>query len=680
MQGRHSRTVIRLKILIRVTMVLCGSACLVSTPACHLSSNSLPRPGAVDQEQAAVTQPSSELPRLANIVPALGAWGPRNAEYTKIDKPRLPEYAGWYRLSYWEMRLAAAGQGVLLVTNADGDRGHMSALDADSGRLLWRAAPGTGCAGVRVIKGLVLFNRGAGDGVDLKTGALVRRSQLGLGRGDLAQFAQDPGWTSGLPAAQAGRGDAGPSLCSAVLTDYGYQVLQEVEHDGQLLVAAAYQPSPYKSIETFVLFRLRLDSEGRLTPGKLEPAFPLNLRAAVDEFYSMDDPLADADLMSVLAGEELSGLNQLRKRIKHARSNHILALIALCEYYRPAADAPYTDYYVRERILWPMADNLLSALAAKPDPAWAPAIGAWLEQAPNDLLAYKLLCLLMKMRSPEAYAVLGRFYDERIYSRRQPLKPPYKLIKPVDTSRWASCPAASKKAPGLRDVAFVREDIYEGDTIFVCLDVDAANMAREILYTGLTDKRSLEGDERYLSVLPATKPLAVSTTRTSAEILHHTRASDTRPVAATLVTSKVEYAALRADSDQDGLPDIVEQQLRLDPANPDIDGDGLLDGEDSLPNIEQSKFGPLERGLQRAMVCDLLMRKDYSVGETPLPWSAQYFTAGGCAPVAISYSPTGCGIYVDPATWPSTRPEYCTVQVVDLRRDTAAPADRKSVV
>jgi hypothetical protein len=119
---------------------------------------------------------------------------------------------------------------------------------------------------------------------------------------------------------------------------------------------------------------------------------------------------------------------------------------------------------------------------------------------------------------------------------------------------------------------------------------------------------------------------------------------------------------------------MVEKQLRLDPANPDMDGDGLLDGADSLPNIDQRKFGPLERGVQRAMVCDLVLREDRDFHETQTPWSAEYFTAAGCAPVAISYSATGCGVYVDPANWPSAGPEYYEITVVDLRQDSPTPS------
>lgn len=41
------------------------------------------------------------------------------------------------------------------------------------------------------------------------------------------------------------------------------------------------------------------------------------------------------------------------------------------------------------------------------------------------------------------------------------------------------------------------------------------------------------------------------------------------------------------DSDDDGLTDIEEQRLGLDPHNPDTDGDGIKDGDDICPNLSQ---------------------------------------------------------------------------------------------
>jgi hypothetical protein len=48
---------------------------------------------------------------------------------------------------------------------------------------------------------------------------------------------------------------------------------------------------------------------------------------------------------------------------------------------------------------------------------------------------------------------------------------------------------------------------------------------------------------------------------------------------------RIPLSLLRQDSDGDGIPDIIEQHLLLDPNNADTDGDGIPDGQDAMPNV-----------------------------------------------------------------------------------------------
>lgn len=50
---------------------------------------------------------------------------------------------------------------------------------------------------------------------------------------------------------------------------------------------------------------------------------------------------------------------------------------------------------------------------------------------------------------------------------------------------------------------------------------------------------------------------------------------------------RIIISDITRDSDGDGLTDIEEQRLGLDPHNPDSDGDGVKDGEDICPNLSQ---------------------------------------------------------------------------------------------
>jgi hypothetical protein len=54
-----------------------------------------------------------------------------------------------------------------------------------------------------------------------------------------------------------------------------------------------------------------------------------------------------------------------------------------------------------------------------------------------------------------------------------------------------------------------------------------------------------------------------------------------------LLVSKLE--TLRLDSDGDGLTDVVEDRLLLDPNNADSDGDGIPDGRDMVPHIPNTR-------------------------------------------------------------------------------------------
>jgi hypothetical protein len=71
----------------------------------------------------------------------------------------------------------------------------------------------------------------------------------------------------------------------------------------------------------------------------------------------------------------------------------------------------------------------------------------------------------------------------------------------------------------------------------------------------------------------------------------------------------LSLAELRKDSDHDGLPDLVEKRLGLDPHNADTDGDGIKDGQDANPMVgpESAKTS---RGKMLQMVFEALYGKD----------------------------------------------------------------------
>jgi len=78
----------------------------------------------------------------------------------------------------------------------------------------------------------------------------------------------------------------------------------------------------------------------------------------------------------------------------------------------------------------------------------------------------------------------------------------------------------------------------------------------------------------------------------------------TGPVSAGIIlVSSLE--ALRRDSDGDGLSDLVEDRLLLDPLNPDSDGDGIPDQRDFVPNTPNRTSVPSR---ESELVAEVLFR------------------------------------------------------------------------
>jgi hypothetical protein len=109
----------------------------------------------------------------------------------------------------------------------------------------------------------------------------------------------------------------------------------------------------------------------------------------------------------------------------------------------------------------------------------------------------------------------------------------------------------------------------------------------EALYTGLRHHRPYEVEQA--SHVPL---LDGPVLRLAASIRELDERSITFPPVGLTMKREVKglvveapLAALRQDSDGDGLTDVVEDRLLLDPKAADTDGDGTRDGEDALPQV-----------------------------------------------------------------------------------------------
>ena len=79
----------------------------------------------------------------------------------------------------------------------------------------------------------------------------------------------------------------------------------------------------------------------------------------------------------------------------------------------------------------------------------------------------------------------------------------------------------------------------------------------------------------------------------------------------------IDIKAVKRDSDGDGLTDLLEEKLALDPLSPDTDGDGIPDAADPLPLQPRSEAESSERGQLLAAVLPYLFG-----GPTPIQQTA----------------------------------------------------------
>lgn len=88
-----------------------------------------------------------------------------------------------------------------------------------------------------------------------------------------------------------------------------------------------------------------------------------------------------------------------------------------------------------------------------------------------------------------------------------------------------------------------------------------------------------------------------------------------------------DLATLRADRDSDYLSDIEEQKLGLDFANPDTDGDGMLDGVDPLPLTALAKVDPLTTRVAQTIVGKIIGHDDGGIIIGPVKPDDELLTA-----------------------------------------------------
>jgi hypothetical protein len=586
------------------------------------------------------------LPRLADIVPTDRRWGVPPQNQTSPIVPALPPYRGWCHCENWFTQLSLVSPDIVLAQFLF----RLTAIDAETGEIIWQDSTTDFRGGeVAVFQGLVIDQWGR-SAVELAGGARVEVPQgIDSLRGPNGMPPNDPGWVT----VQQYEADVHSYQPDAInfLARY-HMALSGACRVGQQYFAAAKWSKTSRDAndtDTYFLFAFDLDKAGKPIPSKLKVAFPKDSRKDVAAFYACQDPVRDNVLMQDLATGGTPALEALLKRVRKANSAQITALVALCLYSKPAkCDTPLPWNMVDKPVPWDMADKLLTALEKAPRPDYVAPLAAWLATGDDDRIAVRLACLLARCGGPVAKDALLQAYDSWTYVRRVQRQPPYPVCKPGENGSVYDDWSHLQMDDGSQYAAFTSTGLASWRDIYLGLDPNGDGDYEEVLYTGL-------GNSWYCRGFPVGQagldrplgPLRLEIKDGRMRISHHEPEVEREQiVGAQYVTSMLDLSTLRADTDKDGLPDLVEAVLLLDPLKPDCDGDGIRDGEDALPNVDQAKLGRLERGAQRAIIADAMILRSWQKDVPPLPWSATYYDVKGAPPLAVSLAPYGTGICI----------------------------------
>lgn len=650
MQPRHLGLMM---LAIAVAAAVC-CACAKRTDVAH-APPSIPRGGAKTAPASDAIALEREypnlagLPRMEDLVPKDRHWGvpPLNQEAPFV--PKLPAYQGWCRCDTWQTEVVLANSKVVLARMLY----RLTAIDAATGTMLWQdATTDFGYSEVAVIDGTVV-NQWGNYASDLATGKRLDVSaelKRKLGNGLHPQ--SDPGWIPGQQ--HEGGSDPLPPECLVFLAGFGMKVVGTSRVGERLYAAAEWSQNDntknFGVSYTYLLFAFDLNPAGTPIPGKLKLVSPADPTQTVAAFYACPKPLGNDALMRRIVAGGTPLLKELLGQVERATPDQMLALAVLCQYCRPEN----IDWATK----WDLATELLGDLEKNPTAKNVPALAVLLGTGADCQVAERIACLLARIGGPVAKDALLRAYDAWTYVRRTPRQPPYPVGRPNFGGSTDDDWFLAKTASGPEYAAFTNNGLASWRDLYLGLDADGDGKYEEVLYTGL-------GNSFFSVWFPGGRderdkpkgPLKLELKDGQFFISHHEPRIRWRSTewdggrykygditGARYTTSACDLAHLRVDSDSDGLPDRVEQSLLLDLQSADTDGDGLLDGIDALPNLDQAKLGKLERGVQRAIICDTLMAGSLPDNSFPLPWDATYFYVKGAGPLAVSPVWYGMGI------------------------------------
>ncbi|MBN2082515.1 hypothetical protein JW859_09970 [bacterium] len=393
-----------------------------------------------------------------------------------------------------------------------------------------------------------------------------------------------------------------------------------------------------------------LDDAGLPVPGRPDRlAFPEKTTDVDQRFLAAADPLADDALMTELIAAGAEPFNELCKRIADLSPAQLDALLAAGVYHGWTSPNHDLD-----------AEPVIEQLYEVVDPSYAPQVIRWLN---DEYLAWyrrELTGLLAVCGGEQAREYLDGVYADIDRRRREPLQPPYHFTDPKSESAMAAwCEAEDGSGAHYRAYVPMYEypALISTREVYLAVDADGDGGFEEVLATGLRDHfMNFHPPGGHSGLDGPIGPLVLEVAGDEVRITHHTPEfsevqhwEDVPPqrmlTGATYGTSTLSLGELRRDSDADGLTDILEQQLMIDPHNPDSDGDGIGDFDDPQPGVDASRMGRVERGIAR--VVSYINQSDRDDRKSPAhPWSAECLIIAGADDVAYSETPYSFGISI----------------------------------
>jgi hypothetical protein len=175
---------------------------------------------------------------------------------------------------------------------------------------------------------------------------------------------------------------------------------------------------------------------------------------------------------------------------------------------------------------------------------------------------------------------------------------------PYDLNAWAE----QTGPDGARYAVFVHDGLVSDRDLWLGIDIDHDGSFDEILPTGLYENAVLRDWKGRMYRTAPGGELSLELRLPQLVVRHNVDTYRIEPLYGqqvfdrfVLQTDTLNLLELRADTDGDGLTDVAEDMLQLDPRSTDTDTDGWPDNADPAPNVNPAAMGPVERGVSRAL-------------------------------------------------------------------------------